>query len=613
MSSIDFNMPNTEQILLLLEELCSLSYPQVQQKLNKYIQTATDTKLSFLIPILVESEEMVIHVIGEKILDRELRFPVSNNVLRKAIQNRKPTTMDITMLDEELLHHLQPICPVSNSFLTIPIQHPKQNYIALLVSLIDNDTEDETTCKCAIVQECFKFCLRFLLNSFKCYEETRLKHQCQKLLAVSRKLFIHLGDFSDLLREIMAEARNLTNAERCSLFLLDPDQQDLVAKVFDGIAMKESVKEMRIPIGQGIAGHVATTGKVLNIRNAYEHPLFYRGVDDVTGFRTRNILCFPIRDESGIIVIIGVAQLCNKKDGLYFDVFDEEVATAFSIYCGISIMHSIVYKKMQDAQARNKLSNEIMMYHMKVEEDVVQEILGCKDEHNIKDFNKFEFSPRGVPYKHMPCYTIKMFNDLGLINYWKLKLSTLTRFILYVKKGYRDAPYHNWVHAFSVAHFGYLLIQNLNLIDENYMTHLEALVFLVSCLCHDIDHRGTNNAFQTKRSTVLASLYSSEGSVMERHHFAQTMCILNKEGCNIFENVNSEEYSEALDLLKNNILATDLACHFRTVEKQEEMVRSKFDQNDTERKRLFLNMLMTCCDLSDQTKQWKVSKKTAEI
>ncbi|XP_033349474.1 cGMP-dependent 3',5'-cyclic phosphodiesterase-like isoform X1 [Bombus vosnesenskii] len=612
MSSIDFNMPKTEQILLLLEELCSLSYPQVQQKLNKYIQTATDTKLSFLIPILVESEEMVIHVIGEKILDRELRFPVSNNVLRKAIQNRKPTTTDIAMLDEELLHHLQPICPVSNSFLTIPIQHPKQNHIALLVSLIDNDTENETTCKCAIVQECFKFCLRFLLNSFKCYEETRLKHQCQKLLAVSRKLFLHLGDFSDLLREIMAEARNLTNAERCSLFLLDPDQQDLVAKVFDGIAMKESVKEMRIPIGQGIAGHVATTGKVLNIRNAYEHPLFYRGVDEVTGFRTRNILCFPIRDESGITVIIGVAQLCNKKDGLYFDVFDEEVATAFSIYCGISIMHSIVYKKMQDAQARNKLSNEIMMYHMKVEEDVVQEILGCKDEHNIKDFNKFEFSPRGVPYKHMPCYTIKMFNDLGLINYWKLKLSTLTRFILYVKKGYRDAPYHNWIHAFSVAHFGYLLIQNLNLINENYMTHLEALVFLVSCLCHDIDHRGTNNAFQTKRSTVLASLYSSEGSVMERHHFAQTMCILNKEGCNIFENVNSEEYSEALDLLKNNILATDLACHFRTVGKQEEMVRSKFDQNDSERKRLFLNMLMTCCDLSDQTKQWKVSKKTAE-
>lgn len=58
---------------------------------------------------------------------------------------------------------------------------------------------------------------------------------------------------------------------------------------------------MRIPIGQGIAGHVATTGNLLNIRNAYEHPLFYRGIDEVTGFRTRNILCFPIRDENGIV------------------------------------------------------------------------------------------------------------------------------------------------------------------------------------------------------------------------------------------------------------------------------------------------------------------------
>lgn len=87
--------------------------------------------------------------------------------------------------------------------------------------------------------------------------------------------------------------------------------------------------------------------------------------------------------------------------------------------------------------------------------------------------------------------------------------------MLYVKKGYRDAPYHNWTHAFSVAHFAYLLIKNMQLIEKNYMTPLQALVFLVSCLCHDIDHRGTNNSFQTQCGTVLASLYSSEGSVME--------------------------------------------------------------------------------------------------
>lgn len=86
-------------------------------------------------------------------------------------------------------------------------------------------------------------------------------------------------------------------------------------------------------------------------------------MDEATGFKTRNILCFPIRDEDGIV---GVAQLCNKMGGGHFDYFDEQVANAFSIYCGISIMHSLVYKKIQDAQARSQLSNELMMYHMRV-------------------------------------------------------------------------------------------------------------------------------------------------------------------------------------------------------------------------------------------------------
>lgn len=109
-------------------------------------------------------------------------------------------------------------------------------------------------------------------------------------------------------------------------------------------------------------GHVAATGKLLNIKNAYKHPLFFKGMDETTGFKTRNILCFPIRDEDSIV---GVAQLCNKING-HFDYFDEQVANAFSIYCGISIMHSLVYKKIQDAQARSQLSNELMMYHMQV-------------------------------------------------------------------------------------------------------------------------------------------------------------------------------------------------------------------------------------------------------
>ena len=53
---------------------------------------------------------------------------------------------------------------------------------------------------------------------------------------------------------------------------------------------------------------------------------------------------------------------------------------------------------------------------------------------------------------------------------------------------------------------------------------------------------------------------------MERHHFAQSMCILNTEGCNILENLTKEEYTQCLDMIRDMILATDLAHHLRLVE-----------------------------------------------
>ena len=55
------------------------------------------------------------------------------------------------------------------------------------------------------------------------------------------------------------------------------------------------------------------TGKLLNIKDAYSHPLFYRGVDEDTGFVTRNILCFPIKDDTGILGEWESNVLCMER------------------------------------------------------------------------------------------------------------------------------------------------------------------------------------------------------------------------------------------------------------------------------------------------------------
>ncbi|KAG8002097.1 cGMP-dependent 3' [Nibea albiflora] len=408
----------------------------------------------------------------------------------------------------------------------------------------------------------------------------------------------------------LACAFNKQGGQSCSVFLLDRLSHELVAKVFDGGVVSDEEKEFRIPADQGIAGHVATTGQILNIKDAYSHPLFYRGVDDSTGFRTRNILCFPIKDENN--EVIGVAELVNKMNGPWFNRFDEDLATAFSIYCGISIAHSLLYKKVHEAQFRSHLANEMMMYHMKVSEEEVSKLLvtGIEPVTEIHPcYAEFTYTPRSLPDDNTPLCILSMFEDMGFINTYKIDLHTLARFCLMVKKGYRDPPYHNWMHAFSVTHFCYLLYKNLGL--SNYLEDIEILALFVSCMCHDLDHRGTNNSFQVASKSVLAALYSSEGSVMERHHFAQAIAILNTFGCNIFEKFSRKDYQRVLDLIRDIILATDLAHHLRIFKDLQKMADDGYNPKSRNHRSMLLCLLMTSCDLSDQTKGWKTTRKIA--
>uniref|UniRef100_A0A452EXC7 Phosphodiesterase n=1 Tax=Capra hircus TaxID=9925 RepID=A0A452EXC7_CAPHI len=465
-----------------------------------------------------------------------------------------------------------------------------------------------------VTQHCFHYTSTVLTSTLAFQKEQKLKCECQVPLQpvslLPPTLLPPADDVSVLLQEIITEARNLSNAEICSVFLLD--QNELVAKVFDGGVVEDESYEIRIPADQGIAGHVATTGQILNIPDAYAHPLFYRGVDDSTGFRTRNILCFPIKNENQ--EVIGVAELVNKINGPWFSKFDEDLATAFSIYCGISIAHSLLYKKVNEAQYRSHLANEMMMYHMKVSDDEYTKLLhdGIQPVAAIdSNFASFTYTPRSLPEDDTSMAILSMLQDMNFINNYKIDCPTLARFCLMVKKGYRDPPYHNWMHAFSVSHFCYLLYKNLEL--TNYLEDMEIFALFISCMCHDLDHRGTNNSFQVASKSVLAALYSSEGSVMERHHFAQAIAILNTHGCNIFDHFSRKDYQRMLDLMRDIILATDLAHHLRIFKDLQKMAEVGYDRTNKQHHSLLLCLLMTSCDLSDQTKGWKTTRKIAEL
>ncbi|XP_078683498.1 cGMP-dependent 3',5'-cyclic phosphodiesterase-like isoform X5 [Branchiostoma floridae x Branchiostoma belcheri] len=609
---------DTQAILQLCADLYDQDAPALQLKVIRYLQKVTRAECCLLLLVADDTAEFFCQVIGEHVLEEELRFPIDQSCLGHVVSSKKPVTLeDLDSKGKEelqsLVQHVQ--LGEIRSMLCIPVESKAAgNIVALACVFNKRDRLKFSSGDSSQILTCFTYTSTVLTSTLAVQKERKLKLETQSMLQIAKNLFTHLDDVSVLLREIMQEARNLTHAERCSLFLVDKGRRELVAKVFDGVVADESenMNELRIPIDQGIAGHVATTGEILNIKDAYSHPLFYSGVDHSTGFRTRNILCFPIKNEGHEIV--GVAELCNKINGPCFSTYDEELAQAFSIYCGISLVHSLLYKKVADAQHRSKLSNELMMYHMKVNEDetarlIVDKIPAITSIH--PDVSVFSFTPRVIYDDQTTLCCLAMFEDMGMINRWRIQKETLVKFVLMVKKGYRDPPYHNWYHAFSVSHFCYLLYKNLRI--DQLLTDVELFALFVACLCHDLDHRGTNNAFQVSSKSVLAALYSSEGSVLERHHFAQAMCILNTEGCNIFENLNKRDYEQALDLLQEIILATDLAHHLSAVKDLEAMAKEGYDKSNPRCHTLLTCLLMTSCDLSDQTKGWGTTKKIAEL
>ena len=142
-------------------------------------------------------------------------------------------------------------------------------------------------------------------------------------------------------------ASRVMSADRASLFLVDTSSEELWSKVAEG----EDSREIRIPIGEGIAGWVAKQDQLLNIKDAYTDDRFNPEVDKRTGYRTKSILCGPIKNFSG--ETIGVIQVINKKseavvnkkdDG--FTLEDEALFRAFAYQTTIAVENFQLYKKI---------------------------------------------------------------------------------------------------------------------------------------------------------------------------------------------------------------------------------------------------------------------------
>ncbi len=142
------------------------------------------------------------------------------------------------------------------------------------------------------------------------------------------KKLMTLGRIDNSLELISTEAKDLLNADRCSIFIVDSEEKILWTKHSDGIG--------RIVIGldSGIVGDTYELQKPQVVNNPYDDARFLQSIDKKSGYVTRNMITVPIFNSGR--EVIGIIQLLNKSRGDY-DESDIKMLTFFANYVSGSL------------------------------------------------------------------------------------------------------------------------------------------------------------------------------------------------------------------------------------------------------------------------------------
>ncbi|MBE9199128.1 MULTISPECIES: adenylate/guanylate cyclase domain-containing protein [unclassified Nodularia (in: cyanobacteria)] len=229
------------------------------------------------------------------------------------------------------------------------------------------DTEGFSKADEQLFQE-FAPSIRLILESSRSfYVATQKQRALAGLMKAIKSLSQSSLDLEDTLNRVMAEAKELMNADRSTLWLIDRDRHELWTNITHD---NGATKELRVPIGKGFAGMVAASGEKLNIPfDLYDHPEAdtAKQMDQQNGYRTCSLLCMPVFNADQ--QLIGVSQLVNKKKSgdfpaynpaiwpkapecfqASFDSNDEEFMEAFNIQAGVALQNAQLFATVKQQE-----------------------------------------------------------------------------------------------------------------------------------------------------------------------------------------------------------------------------------------------------------------------
>ncbi len=168
--------------------------------------------------------------------------------------------------------------------------------------------------------------------------ETHLHRILKAIAVINSKL-----ELKHVMKHVISLATKLTKSDAASIMLTSDSSNDLTI-AYSTCPTSVSLTNIKFPKTKGIAGLCISTGQIKIVHDAKKSIFHYKKIDEITGFKTRSILCVPliIKGET-----IGCVQLLNKHDGTTFNDNDIAVATIISNLAAVSIKNAEVHEKLQ--------------------------------------------------------------------------------------------------------------------------------------------------------------------------------------------------------------------------------------------------------------------------
>ncbi|KAM6972602.1 cGMP-specific 3',5'-cyclic phosphodiesterase-like [Aplochiton taeniatus] len=448
--------------------------------------------------------------------------------------------------------------------------------------------------------------LGMVLDNAQLYESSRQEaKRSQVLLDLARLVSEEQWSLEEELGKMAATIMPFTHAQYCTVFITDEQITDCFSRVVhmeledSGTTFKITKRECDITeVDQTYALRTLSTMETLNVSENTQDP-------------TRSLICCPVRKSNKVIA---VCQLRNKysKEVEVFNRYDERLLEDLALYCGLALQNAQTFHITEKRKASLVVTEEVLSYHITAAEEEIRALqeapIPSAESLKIIDF---KFNDFGLSEEATTQAAVRMFLDLNLVQEFNIDYNSLCQWVLSVRRGYRNVPYHNWSHGLSTAQCMFAMLMTTGELQEKF-SRLEVLALMIATLNHDLDHRGVSNSYIERSQHPIAHLYGH--SSLEHHHYALCLFILNNPGSQILSGLSEEDHRIVLPMIERAILATDLAVYierrseFFNVAKKGEVCWSNERHRD-----LLRSMLMTASDISAITKPWSVQRRTAKL